>query len=327
MNRHLEITQSKLYFENLKPSFRSSSSSNLDQRSDFDHTIGDEIIQGWNLYDMDTEFGRIGLPDQYWKFHLNEGSGQICNSYPGAIVVPADLDTAVLMSASTFRSVNRVPALVWRHPKNFASLTRSSQPLVSIMHKRSSDDELLVELICHAGFKANFETQEGRIGYTATSTTRFKSEQLDLLSENLEKESADYDSGSDYSDSEEKTGSAPKSKSSASIQPPEYELKPLLIFDCRPQVDAFASLEEGKGFEDPKRYKNSRIQFLGMLRPSALRSSLEAVEQICACKSSYSDDRFLMEIENTGWLQSMACIIDGAAQIVNCIDRKHMSGN
>jgi hypothetical protein len=135
------------------------------------------------------------------------------------------------------------------------------------------------------------------------------------------------DSGSDISDGEGKgDGEEIAQRSLPGARLLDDELKPLLMFDCRPQADAFASLEEGKGFEDPKRYQNAQIQFWGVVRPSLMRASLEAVEQICACKSNYSEENFMTEIANTGWLQGISSVIDGAAHIVNCIDRKQMSG-
>jgi hypothetical protein len=46
-----------------------------------------------------------------------------------------------------YRSKKRVPALVWRHPNNGATLSRCAQPLPGISGKRSSADEKLFQTL------------------------------------------------------------------------------------------------------------------------------------------------------------------------------------
>jgi hypothetical protein len=56
-----------------------------------------------------------------------------------------------MVQVREFRSKNRIPVAVWKHPSNHATLSRSSQPLVGVNRNRNYEDEKLVQLLAGAG--------------------------------------------------------------------------------------------------------------------------------------------------------------------------------
>ena len=84
--------------------------------------------------------------EQNWSFCLV----RLSPTYPAEILVPSNIDDAVLERVAQFRAVRRIPAVVWRHVGNGAVLARCSQPEVGWLGWRSSDDENLVRAIADA---------------------------------------------------------------------------------------------------------------------------------------------------------------------------------
>jgi myotubularin-related protein 1/2 len=103
---------------------------------------------GWDVFDWSKEFFvRQGLGSE-WKLvqDVNE-HWQLCRTYPRQFVVPASVKPCTLRGAAKFRSHNRFPALCWHHPRNKATLSRCSQPMVGLMQQRSIADEQMVKAI------------------------------------------------------------------------------------------------------------------------------------------------------------------------------------
>jgi protein-arginine kinase activator protein McsA len=105
---------------------------------------------GWNIYDPEKEFKRMSIPDKYWRITHANSSYEVCDTYPAVLAVPAAVNDAKLGLAALFRSRGRLPALSWRHPRNFCSITRSSQPLVGMQKRQSAEDEALLAAINQA---------------------------------------------------------------------------------------------------------------------------------------------------------------------------------
>ena len=69
------------------------------------------------------------------------------DTYPSLMIVPSTVSDEILKTVSTYRSKGRIPSLSWIHPFNSASITRSSQPLVSLKRNRCVEDEYLLNVI------------------------------------------------------------------------------------------------------------------------------------------------------------------------------------
>lgn len=104
----------------------------------------------------------------------------------------------------------------------------------------------------------------------------------------------------------------------------EYK-KPLIIMDARPKINAQANQAAGKGFELPKFYVNTNINFLEIANIHAVRASLESLEELC-CNDAGSEATWLKNVETTGWLTHIRKILSGAARIVHCMDQEELSG-
>lgn len=72
----------------------------------------------------------------------------ICASYPQLLAIPPGYDERLLLKVKDFRDGGRIPSLSWIHPKTYASICRSSQPLPGRLgNKRCLEDELLIASI------------------------------------------------------------------------------------------------------------------------------------------------------------------------------------
>lgn len=68
--------------------------------------------------------------DKYFRLVQANVTFELCDSYPPVIVVPASFDDDELKIIASYRSKERLPAVVWQHPITKASLSRCAQPLV-----------------------------------------------------------------------------------------------------------------------------------------------------------------------------------------------------
>ncbi|KAF9246431.1 protein-tyrosine phosphatase-like protein [Melanogaster broomeanus] len=104
---------------------------------------------GWSIYSPREEFGRMGVGTRTkaWRFTDINKDYQFSPTYPSRLVVPTRISDSTLQYASKYRSKCRIPALTYLHWANYASITRSSQPMVGIKQNRSVQDEKFVEAI------------------------------------------------------------------------------------------------------------------------------------------------------------------------------------
>ncbi|XP_068623330.1 myotubularin-related protein 3 isoform X2 [Battus philenor] len=92
-----------------------------------------------------AELERLGFTTKgAWRVSAANVEYKLCPSYPPLIVVPASIGDEDLDSVARFRSMRRLPAVVWRHRGNGAVIARSSQPEVGWLGWRSSEDERLL---------------------------------------------------------------------------------------------------------------------------------------------------------------------------------------
>lgn len=101
---------------------------------------------GWDFFDTQSEYLRMGVPNQYWVRSKINSDYEICDTYPRHLYVPQSATTAVLMGSSRFRSRGRLPVLSYLHNKNKAAICRCSQPLAGFS-ARCVEDEVLLQAI------------------------------------------------------------------------------------------------------------------------------------------------------------------------------------
>ncbi|KZO95777.1 phosphatases II [Calocera viscosa TUFC12733] len=108
-----------------------------------------DVSDGWGLYSPREEFARMGVGSRTkaWRFTDINKDYSFCPTYAARLVVPARISDTVLTHAAKYRSKARIPALTYHHWANFATITRSSQPMVGLTNSRSIQDEKLIEAI------------------------------------------------------------------------------------------------------------------------------------------------------------------------------------
>ncbi|EFA75615.1 GRAM domain-containing protein [Heterostelium album PN500] len=115
--------------------FASNNISNLDQS------------KGWNIYNPSEEYQRMGIPNESWRVTNFNNDYYYSPTYPSTMVVPKRITDLELINITSFRSKGRLPVLVWKHPKEYAVIVRSSQPVIGVTGKRCLEDEKLIENI------------------------------------------------------------------------------------------------------------------------------------------------------------------------------------
>ncbi|XP_065552692.1 myotubularin-related protein 7 isoform X3 [Lathamus discolor] len=115
----------------------------------------EEREQGWKLVDLNEEYNRMGIPNNYWQISdVNRDYG-VCDSYPTEVYVPKSATAHIIVGSSKFRSRRRFPALSYYCKENNASICRSSQPL-SGFSARCLEDEQMLQAIRKANPGSDF---------------------------------------------------------------------------------------------------------------------------------------------------------------------------
>ncbi|CAG5121603.1 unnamed protein product, partial [Candidula unifasciata] len=128
----------------------------IDRLYAFSFTSNDnmEKTYGWDMFDLQSDFQRMGVSNQNWvATHLNK-LYELCDTYPSLLYVPASATTHVLVGSSKFRSRGRLPVLSYLHSTNQAALSRCSQPL-SGFSARCMEDEKMLESIMKSNPKSD----------------------------------------------------------------------------------------------------------------------------------------------------------------------------
>lgn len=74
--------------------------------------------------------------DRYISFRSSSSQYRLCPTYPHLLCVPAKVYDNELVQVAAYRSKGRLPALSWIHPRTMATITRCSQPRVTIFVHR-----------------------------------------------------------------------------------------------------------------------------------------------------------------------------------------------
>ncbi|KAJ3712280.1 protein-tyrosine phosphatase-like protein [Lentinula raphanica] len=126
---------------------------------------------GWSIYSPREEFGRMGVGTRTkaWRFTDINKDYSFCPTYPAKLLVPTRISDTTLQYAGKYRSKCRIPVLSYLHWSNFATITRSSQPMVGITQNRSIQDEKLIETVFQTHFSPDSKVSN-TVVYGATTT-------------------------------------------------------------------------------------------------------------------------------------------------------------
>jgi hypothetical protein len=92
-----------------------------------------------------------------------------------------------------------------------------------------------------------------------------------------------------------------------------------LIIDARFRTVALANRVKGGGYEYSEYYTNCEIQFMNLENIHVIRSSFQALRQLC---QSVNDNKTLLsQLENTKWLHHLSYILKAALTVISAIDQ------
>jgi myotubularin-related protein 6/7/8 len=248
-------------------------------------------------------------------------SDQYSKTYPALLVVPSNVSDSVLRYAGEYRSRQRIPALVYRHPINNCSITRSSQPTPGLRGNRNAQDERLVAAIwsTNRGWKATQPPTPRSAGLTPDSSVI-----------NLNESTADSsfvgvaETGIANPERTTVDNLTDSSESTDADLPKVYGAQQRnLIVDARPTVNAYAMQAVGLGSEKMDYYPGAEKAYLGIDNIHVMRKSLNTV--IEALKDSditpLPPNRQLLAKSN--WIKHISNILDGVALIARTVGIMH----
>jgi len=234
--------------------------------------------------------------------------------------VPSKVSDSVLRYAGEYRSRQRIPALVYRHPINNCSITRSSQPQPGIRGNRNPQDERLVAAIfaTNRGWKASQSTVPTPAGSSPGSSVVNLDESTanssfvgvgDTEAVNSGRTVAD-----DLTESSETEADVPKIYGAQQRN---------LIVDARPTVNAYAMQAVGLGSERMTHYPGAEKAYLGIDNIHVMRRSLEAVIDAMKDTDLLSIPPNKERLAKSNWIKHIANILDGVSLIAQTVGIMH----
>lgn len=112
------------------------------------------LSENKKIFDLESEFARMGVPNNEWGCTLLNLNYDICDTYPHVLFVPSAANDATLRASASFRSRGRLPVLTYLH-ENGAAICRCAQPLTGL-NGRCVEDEQLFQHIVDANSNARF---------------------------------------------------------------------------------------------------------------------------------------------------------------------------
>ncbi|EXJ81233.1 hypothetical protein A1O3_07523 [Capronia epimyces CBS 606.96] len=286
----------------------------------------DVTPNGWSLYDPMREWRRMGVGDDSKKLNwrisaINQDYGQLSDTYPALLAVPASISDNTLNYASRFRSRERLPVLTYLHPVNNCSITRSSQPRVGVRGNRSIQDEKLLAAI--------FDTTRAERPLSAYTPPPEREESGSSRETNC---STALDGDLQPTDAEALEDAVISQLRGDDALPPETDGKGPVVYgaqqrnmivDARPTFNALAMQAVGMGSEDMSNYKFATKVYLGIDNIHVMRDSLQKVVE--AFKDSdltpLGPNRDLLR--KSDWLKHIANVLDGAGLIARQVGLQH----
>lgn len=113
-----------------------------------------------------------------WRVSVANLDFKLCTTYPSHILVPTSISDDKLEAVASYRSVRRLPAVVWRNRRNGAVLARCSQPEVGWLGWRSTEDENLLRAILDACFYDSGQLKSASAAAASSSSSMSSSSSL-----------------------------------------------------------------------------------------------------------------------------------------------------
>lgn len=278
---------------------------------------------GWAIYDARREWKRLGISpkdtEKGWRITEINAEYKYSKTYPALLVVPTKVSDSVLRYAGEYRSRQRIPALVYRHPINNCSITRSSQPTPGLRGNRNPQDERLVAAIfaTNRGWKPANTPTPPSLEFTPNSSVVALDESSANSSFVGVVDAEALRTGKTVEDLAEST------ESEADVPKIYGAQQRNLIVDARPTVNAYAMQAVGLGSEKMDYYPGAEKAYLGIDNIHVMRRSLDTI--IEALKesdlTSFPPNRQLLA--KSGWIKHIANILDGTALIARTVGIMH----
>ncbi len=230
--------------------------------------------------------------------------------------MPSKVSDSVLRYAGAYRSRQRIPALVYRHPLNNCSITRSSQPTPGITGNRNPQDERLVAAI--------WATNRG---WNPAPTPDAALSTADLTIENGSSTESSFvgirdteaiNSGRTIVD--DLSGSTDSDEHGPKVYGAQQRN---LIVDARPTVNAYAMQAVGLGSEKMEHYPGAEKAYLGIDNIHVMRKSLNMVIEALKESDLTSFPPNQQLLAKSGWVKHTANILDGVALIARRVGIMH----
>lgn len=283
----------------------------------------EDNFNGWELYDARKEWKRLGISskdtEKGWRISEINKDYKYSKTYPSLLVVPTKISDNVLNHAGQYRSRQRIPVLVYRHPINNCSITRSSQPQPGIRGNRNPQDERLVAAIfaTNSGWRSSKSATPNPVGSSPDSSVV-----------NVNESSADSSFVGVVDAEAVSAGRTTVDDLTESVEnddlPRIYGAQQRnLIVDARPTINAMAMQAVGLGSEQMEYYPNAEKAYLGIDNIHVMRKSLQAV--IDALKDTditmLPPNRQLLAKSN--WTKHMDNILRGTELIARTVGVMH----
>ncbi|KAK3728847.1 hypothetical protein QZH41_020231 [Actinostola sp. cb2023] len=110
---------------------------------------------GWALFDIKSEYARMGVPSELWTATTTNRGYKICETYPDTLFVPTSATEEIIYGSSRFRSRGRFPVLSFYHKTTKAAICRCSQPLGGFKG-RCPEDESMIQAILNSNPGSKF---------------------------------------------------------------------------------------------------------------------------------------------------------------------------
>ncbi|XP_073527656.1 phosphatidylinositol-3,5-bisphosphate 3-phosphatase MTMR3 isoform X3 [Phyllobates terribilis] len=258
---------------------------------------GDHVISRFKY-----EVERMGFDmDNAWRISNINEKFRLCSSYPQELIVPAWITDPDLESVASFRSLKRIPAVVYRHQNNGAVIARCGQPEVSWWGWRNADDENLVQSIAKACAIDSSRSSSSMMANGSCSRNNINGGVL-----------TDIDFVMCFN--------VPSDSSLSNVPPsPENQPQKLLILDARSYAAAVANRAKGGGCECPEYYPNCEVVFMGMANIHSIRKSFQSLRLLCTQMPDPAN--WLSALEGTKWLQHLSMLLKSSSLVVHALDR------
>lgn len=301
----------------------------------------EDKFNGWEIYDARREFKRLGISpkdsEKGWRIsEINKDykvrnaptifqyrvliSIQYSKTYPAVLAVPSKISDNVLNYAGNYRSRQRIPVLVYRHPINNCSITRSSQPQPGLRGNRNPQDERLVAAIfaTNSGWKTSRSTTPNPAGSSPESSV------VNLNESSVNSSFVGVVDTEAVNTAQTKVEDLTESSESEPDAPKVYGAQQRnLIVDARPTVNAMVMQAVGQGSEKMEYYPGAEKAYLGIDNIHVMRKSLQAVVDALKDSDITNLPPNRRALASSGWVKHIDNILRGTELIARTVGIMH----